>query len=478
MFMLLPAFALLAQAQTPQKVIDDYLRALGDSKTLAQVRTERIEGSLTEESTGATGSWSQIVKAPGSFYRQIIAGTDTTVEAYNGMSAWAQNPGQGALTLTGPAARSAQAEGLYLNGRLTNVKKDKMIVQLTGDASHVHVTLKPGIAREIFFDARSHLIAKEIAQDGTVFEYSDYRPVQGIQTPYRIELHRGGHDYRISVTHVEFNSPVEDSVFAFPAVLGTALPDIPALFREVSRNQKAIEELQKQYTCRLSREDQEVDSQGAIKSVANKEFDVFHIGWQEVLRLVAKDGKPLTGDEKKKEEARFNKQFEELTKKEAELSRDPKKQAKQDAEDEAQISDFLRVERFSNPRRERFRGQDVIAFDFGPNPDFKPKSVMEHVIQSLAGMIWIDERAHDVVRLEARFNNSLKIGAGLVASVEKGTSFVFEQARLNDEVWLPSYAEIHVAGRLLFFKGKVNQINRYSDYRKFHAESKFINTEN
>jgi hypothetical protein len=82
------------------------------------------------------------------------------------------------------------------------------------------------------------------------------------------------------------------------------------------------------------------------------------------------------------------------------------------------------------------------------------------------------------VRMEARFSDSARIGAGILASVDKGTSFVMEQARINDEVWLPSYDEAHISGRLLFFKGRVNQINRYSDYRKFHAESKIVGVEN
>jgi len=477
-----------AQAQTPQKVIDDYLRALGDARTLGQIRSERIAGSLIEESTGATGSWSLIVRAPDSFYRQIIAGTDASVEAYNGMSAWSQGAGQGALTLIGSAAKEAEAAGLYWNSRLEDVKKDKLSVQLTGmekvrgrDTWHVHVVLKPGIAREVFFDTGTHLIARDVAPDGTTFDYEDYRLVQGIQTPYRIGLHRGTHDYQISVTHAEYNSPVNDSVFGFPSTAAVPMPDIPALFHEVSQNQKAIEEIQKQYTCHLTEDDQEVDAKGQVKSVTVREFDVFHIAGEDVQHMIAKDGKPLAADEKKKEDARFDKRFAELTKKDAELATDPKKRAqqdKQDAKDDAQISDFLRTERFTNPRRERFRGEDVIAFDFGPNPEFKPKSMPENIVQKLAGVIWIDERARDVVRVEAHFTNSVKIGAGILASVDKGTNFVFEQAMVNGEIWLPSYDETHISGRLLFFKGNVNQIDRYSDYKKFHADSKIVSVEN
>jgi hypothetical protein len=485
---LLAAFAVAAQAQTPQKIIDEYLRAMGGAKTLSQIRSESIAGNLTDESSGVSGSWSLTVKAPNSFYWEIIAGADRAVEAYNSKSAWVQNTGEGAQTLTGNAAKQAEAAGIYWNGRLADLKKDKFSVQIAGiekvngrDTYHIHVLSGTGVAREIFIDMRTHLIAREIAAEGVSFDYDDYRPIAGIPTPFRIELHRSGHDYRVSVTHAEYNAPVDDSIFGFPSAVTTPMPDVVALMREVSKNQEAIEALQKQYTCHLTTENQEVDAKGQIKSITTLEYDVFHIAGQDVQHLLAKDGKPLAGGEKDKEDRRFNKQFAELTKKEADLASDPKKRAeqeKQDAKDQAQISDFLRAERFTNPRRERFRGQSVIAFDFGPNPDFRPKSMMENVVQKLEGVIWIDDQARDVVRVEAHFSSSVKIGGGILASVDKGTNFVFEQTKINDEVWLPSHDETHFSGRLLFLKGNANQINRYSDYKKFHAESKIVGVEN
>jgi len=46
---------------------------------------------------------------------------------------------------------------------------------------------------------------------------------------------------------------------------------------------------------------------------------------------------------------------------------------------------------------------------------------------------------------------------------------------VNGEIWLPSYGRNpYFSGRLLFFKGNVNQIDRYSDYKKFHADSKIV----
>ncbi len=212
-----------------------------------------------------------------------------------------------------------------------------------------------------------------------------------------------------------------------------------------------------------------MDSGGQVKSRSVKDYDVFYIGEDQVVHLLSKDGKPLDPDEKKEEDDRFNKRYDDLKKKQAEFAGDPKKQAKQEEEDDAEVSDFLRAELFTNPRRELFRGQEVIAFDVNGNPDYKPKKRIDSIIQKLSGTMWVDEQASEIVRLEARFAESVKIGGGLVASLAKGSNFVFEQEKINDEVWLPSYAEVHFSGRIVFVKLKQNFIDRFTDYKKFRS---------
>ena len=254
------------------------------------------------------------------------------------------------------------------------------------------------------------------------------------------------------------------------------LPDIPTLLRDVNKNQNAVEEIRKLYTCHLAEEEDKVDSNGAVKSRVVKDYDVFYVGDDQVRHLLAKDGKPLEGGDKMDEDARFNKQFDKRKKQQAELAADPKKQAKKQEEDEAQISDFLRAEVFTNPRRTTFRGEEVIAFDFSGNPNYKPKKRIDGIIQKLSGVLWVDEQAREIARLEARFVEPVHFGGGLVASLAKGSNFVFEQERVNGEVWLPSYAEVHLAGRVVFFKLRQNFIDHYSEYKKFRSGGAVIRT--
>ena len=496
-------------AQSAQKVVDEYVHAEGGAKALAKIQTASITGSLTDDATGRSGTYSLITKAPSKFYSEIIIEPHRLIEAYNGKSAWGQDTAADSApansssdaagaphTLTGAVATEWEAAGRYLNSRLADAKKSKFGLQLvdTEDvdgrkAYHVRVALSPRVSRELFFDAQTHLLMREIIpapapqqpeskstesknEISEELDYSDYRRVDGIETPYRIALRRAGRTYTVTISRIEWNAAVNDSVFDFPKNENRPLPDIKSLLLDVAKNQNAIEELQKQYTCHVVAEEEKFDSKGQITSREVKEYDVFNCGGDEIRHLVKNDSKPLTAEQQHKEDERFNKEFNEFQKKQAELASDPKKQEKEDERQQTQVSDFLRAESFTNPRRERFRGQDVIVFDFGPNPDYRPRKLAESIVQKLVGVVWIDEQARDVARLEARFSENAKIGGGLLASVDKGTNLVIEQTKINGEVWLPSYAEVHAAARVVFVRVRQNEIDRYSDYKKFRVETK------
>jgi hypothetical protein len=489
-------------AQSPEKIVDEYIRAIGGEKAVATQRTTAISGSVRVKSEGGggqdedlpdtSGTYSLVVKAPNKFYSEFGVGAARDVVAFNGKSGWQKRGADAAVTLTGPGAAECEAEARYLNGKLVHLKRDKIGVRLVGTADvrsqtayQIELAFSPSVKRELFFDAGTHLLVREIApaigtdsdaaagqSQNVQIDYFDYRPVSGVLEPQSMEVTRGGKTYTIAVTHVEFNGSVNDAIFNFPSNDTRPLPDIPQLLRDMNKNQRAIEEIQKHYTCHLTVEELKVDSRGDVTSKTVKEYDLFFVGEDEVRHLLAKDGKPLEGDEKKKEDERFSKEFDELKKKQAELANDPKKQERQQERDDEQISDFLRAESFTNPRREIFRGHEVIVFDFAANPDYKARNLNEAIAQKLGGVIWVDEDARDVARLEARFIDTAKIGGGLVGSISKGANLVIEQAKVNDEVWLPTYAEVHATARVAFVHLKANEIDRYTDYRKFGSEVK------
>ena len=96
----------------------------------------------------------------------------------------------------------------------------------------------------------------------------------------------------------------------------------------------------------------------------------------------------------------------------------------------------------------------------------------EDASKKLQGTIWINEADRQVVHLEATFNDNFRMVGGILATVQKGSTFRFEQSKVNGEIWLPTGAEGTVAARLLLVK-KLRQHfkERDYDYQRFKVEA-------
>lgn len=252
----------------------------------------------------------------------------------------------------------------------------------------------------------------------------------------------------------------------------SASTDAESLLKAVVANQKQLETARKNYIFHRRDEEQDTDESGKVKKTTVSEYEVFFVGPWEIDRLLSKDGKPLSDSEKKKQDE----QVEKEQKKARERLRKEESGEEPD-KDAITMAKFLAADRFYNLRRETIRGREVYAFDFAPRPDFKPHNLSEKVLESLSGTLWIDEDAKQAVRLEAHLVDGFKVGGGIVGSVKKGGNVIFEQEKVNGEVWMPSYGEIHLDYRIVFSRKVANVMLRYSDYRKFKVESKITGFE-
>src|SRR5262249_5260724 len=155
------------------------------------------------------------------------------------------------------------------------------------------------------------------------------------------------------------------------------------------------------------------------------------------------------------ETKRVEKRVREIEKHEAAKAKHAEKEPDFDHDDSGErgqrlsIADVMRASKLVNPRRERFRGRDVIVFDFEPLPGYKPQKDYEKFFGKTAGAIWIDPDDRQVTRVEARLIEAFKIGGGMLASLKEGANFVIEQERVNQEIWLPTRAEINLGVRVL-----------------------------
>jgi hypothetical protein len=61
--------------------------------------------------------------------------------------------------------------------------------------------------------------------------------------------------------------------------------------------------------------------------------------------------------------------------------------------------------------------------------------------------------------------------------LNKGASLQFEQARVNDEIWLPRHIHVAGSGRVALLVASADAVDiRYDNYKKFSADSRIIST--
>jgi len=305
--------------------------------------------------------------------------------------------------------------------------------------------------------------------------YEDYRPESGIQVAHKLNIHRGSETYNVEIARVEVNQTIGERTFDFPKKSQVQLPDLKKLFKKSTLIRRNSTKIREKYSGRRSEEETEMDKNGRITKREASEYTFFYLSGEQVSTLVAKNDKPLTDKQQDKENEHTRKRIEEIQKEHAkkEAKEEKKKeQGAKDKDDDPGIEIFLHVCQFVNPRRERFRGQDVLVFDFEPNPEYKAHSLVEGIVQKLAGVVWVDEKAHQVVRIEGYFIGDAKNRWRPPRESAKRLQLHRRAGVHQQRSLVANLREAHIGARFLLVKGfKVNEITRYSDYKRFRVDT-------
>jgi hypothetical protein len=245
--------------------------------------------------------------------------------------------------------------------------------------------------------------------------------------------------------------------------LDPPLPDIRQLMREVEEHQRQLDKVRENYTYSSLQTTQNVDADGKVKKQETAEFEEFFVNGHVIERKVKRDGRPLNEQEQQKETERVTKLVEKAEK-------TPREKALEGPS--ISVSRLLEIMDVRNPRRENFRGNPTIVFNFVGRKDVKTHGIAEDASKKLQGTIWIDEADRQVAHLEANFIDNLRIAGGIVATVQKGSNFHFDQAKVNGEIWLPTGAEGTLQARVLMLKSLRQRFSeRDYDYKRFKVEA-------
>ncbi len=476
----------------PEKIVGDYLKATGGKKRLMAIRDTTYEWTSTSVEEGNGQALVQ-QKAPASARVDSTTGEKGKISAaVNSRSAWVRDASGLSVTLTGAEAGAFKLQARLTVSHLIDYKKLNILARTValdrtaGEPAYVvEFSTREGARLRYYFSAASKLLLK-ISDDArhTETSFSDYRAEgNGTLEPHQLQIAlKDAAPRTFTLQSARYNTNIADAVFDPPTA--EAL-DIPALLREVEKNQEKIDERVADYSYTEKRTEREINDRGEETKTTVKVVEIVRLqGGGGFSRLISENGVPLSAERAAKQDkqiqeqvAKYEQEREKREQKKLEAEKNGTAKKKKDDDDNLSVADFVRICEFVSPRREHFQDREAIVFDVRARPGFRPANRTESIVAKLNGVAWIDPADKEIMRFEARFAEGIKVGGGLLASIRPGATFTFEQARVStDGVWLPRFSQANVSARVLLFKGyNVNVTQEFSDYRRSKTEFKDYN---
>ncbi len=247
------------------------------------------------------------------------------------------------------------------------------------------------------------------------------------------------------------------------------------LIRQTAEKDMENDKRQRDYTYIQREEQHRLDGKGQVKSTEIKTSEIMELYGEQVERLIAKDDKPLSDKEAKKEEEKIQKLID---KRKNESPEDRKKREEKEEKDREQGRQFVRevadAYNFHFAGIESLAGRDTYVIDGEPRPGYEPHLKEAKILPKFRFRAWIDKDESQWKKLDIQCIDTVSFGLFL-ARIHKGSRIIVEQTRINDEVWLPQHVAVKIDVRLALLKNfNVEDDITYRDYKKFRTNTKIV----
>lgn len=238
-------------------------------------------------------------------------------------------------------------------------------------------------------------------------------------------------------------APVLNQAQSLPDSHATPLPNTTELMQRALANQKKLAAQRERYECRVTDESVETDSKGNLKRKTSEVSDQFFVNGIPVQRTLSKNGKDLTPEQSRKEDDRVMKET---------LKYNNEANAKKEFDRQVQqVEDLLEAMMLTNGRRQQVNGRSVLDYNIVPNPRFQAKNMNQRFARVMQGTMSVDEKTGELMDLNIKSVEDLKIAGGLLANLHKGFWLHVHNQRQPDGVWLTDLVEGSGDARAMLF---------------------------
>jgi len=275
------------------------------------------------------------------------------------------------------------------------------------------------------------------------------------------------------------------SVSAFPQgnadPAGRAAPaqltqdQIRDLIRSAAEKDIENDKKQRNYTYIQREDEHKLDGKGQVKSTESRTYEIMVLYEEPVRKLIAKDEKPLSDNDAKKEDGKIQKIIE---KRKNESEGDRRKRLEKQDKDREDGRKFVKeiadAYIFRYVGAQNLEGRETLIIDADPRPGYEPQMKEARFLPKFRFRAWIDQAEKQWVKLDIQCIDTVSVGLFLLR-VHKGSSIQIDQVRVNDEVWLPKHVSLKLDARLALLKGlNISEDVIYSDYKKFRTDTKIL----
>jgi zinc protease len=216
---------------TGSEVYQHYIQAIGGRAAWEKLHSRVSKGTIEIPAmNNLSGTIEVHMKAPNLILVVINLGGAIIRQGFDGTSAWSDDPRNGLRVLTGGELEDERKEANFYHALDLQKIYSKFTVigtEKIDDHDTYVVEATPaggGDPDKLYFDTKSGLEVRSVnhrhTPDGTM-EFSanigDYREVDGVKLPFRVEQASSQAAFTISFTDIQHNVDLPDSLFAKPS---------------------------------------------------------------------------------------------------------------------------------------------------------------------------------------------------------------------------------------------------------------------
>jgi hypothetical protein len=255
---------------------------------------------------------------------------------------------------------------------------------------------------------------------------------------------------------------------AFYALLIVALGLAPGASFAADEPPLNIDDVMKKFIQRVQEEDKqklddkysfiehrlrdELDKNGAVKQHFDRTFQLVTLEGHPFLRTIAKDGKPLSADDRQKQTEREKKFLEE--------------QHKKADDDDLKLDDqFMSHFRFEIVGREQLNDRDSYVISVLPRPsNFPVRNNSEKIFTHMQGRVWVDTRDYSLAKCDLHLSEPTSF-YGILGSLRQ-LDFLLQRRLVDGNVWMTEKEDLSLDGRKLVSSIRMKQESTYSDFAR------------